>query len=135
MAARVGAQVARWVILGGLVALSLAILYRYGPARDRPKWRWVTPGSVFAVVAWLLASVLLSVYVSQFANYQKTFGSLAAVAILLMWFFIGALAVILGAEINAEAEHQTRVDTTRGAGEPMGARGAYHADTLGKARA
>jgi membrane protein len=113
-AGRVLAEVLRWAVLAGLVLLALAVLYRYGPARPRPRWRRVAPGALFAALAWLLASVALSLYVSWFGSYQQTFGSLAAVAVLLMWFFVGALAIVLGAEINAAAERRTRRGTTAG---------------------
>ncbi len=131
--ARIGAQIVRWILLIGLVLLGLAIVYRLGPSRDAPKWRWVSPGSIVAAALWLLASVGFSIYVDFFGNYQKTFGSLTGVAVLLMWFYISALVVIVGAEINAESERQTRKDTTEGRAERMGERGAYAADTLGEA--
>lgn len=134
-AGRVGAEVARWALLAALVVVGLSVLYRFGPSRDEPKWRWVSVGAVVAAVLWLLASVGFSLYVQFAGSYQATFGSLGAVAILLMWFFLSALVVVLGAEINAEAEHQTRADTTRGPPEPMGRRGAHVADTLGEAPA
>lgn len=130
-AGRIVAEVVRWIVLIGLVLFGLAIVYRLAPSRDAPRWRWVTPGSIVATILWLIASVGFSIYVDFFGSYQKTFGSLAAVAILLMWFYISALVVIAGAEINAEAEHQTRRDTTRGRPAPMGERGAEVADTLG----
>ncbi len=135
VAGSVIAQAARWVVLGAMVMGGLAVLYRVGPSRDKPQWTWVSPGSIVAAVLWLLASVAFSLYVGWFGSYEKTFGSLGAVAILLLWFYIGALVVLLGAELNAEAEHQTRRDTTRGPPEPMGERGAYVADTLGRSPA
>lgn len=128
---RIVAQIVRWVVLIGLILGGLAVVYRLAPCRSSPRWRWVTPGSIVAAALWLLASVGFSIYVHFFASYQKTFGSLAAVAVLLMWFYISAYVVIIGAEINAESEHQTRKDTTKGPPEPMGERGAHAADTLG----
>lgn len=132
VAGQVLAEVARWVLLAALVITGLAVLYRVAPARRSARWRWVTPGSALAAGVWLVASVLFSIYVDQFASYQKTFGSLAAVAVMLLWFWISALAIILGGEVNAEAERQTQRDTTRGPTEPMGRRGARSADTLGE---
>jgi membrane protein len=130
--ARIGAQVVRWILLIGVVLFGLAVVYRIGPSRDSPKWRWVTPGSIVAAVLWIIASIGFSIYANFFSSYQKTFGSLAGVAVVLMWFYISALVVIVGAEINAESEHQTRRDTTRGRDEAMGKRGARMADTLGE---
>lgn len=128
------AQVARWAVLLGVIFVSLTVLYRYGPARKPAKWRWLAPGNVTAALIIVLASVGFGLYVQWFGNYQKTFGSLAAVAILLMWFYLGALAIVVGAEVNAEAERQTRRDTTAGPEEPVGRRGAHAADTLGSSR-
>lgn len=128
------AQIARWVVLVAVIIVGLAVLYRLAPSRDAAKWRWITPGSILASVIWLLVSVGFALYVQWFGSYQQTFGSLAAVAILLMWFYFSALAILLGAETNAEAERQTRRDTTAGHPEPMGRRGAYAADTVGPSR-
>ncbi len=125
-------SVARWLILSVILLCALAVIYRYAPHRSRPRWRWVTWGSVVAVTLWLVASWGFSYYVSNFDSYNKTYGSLAAVVILLMWTFISSYIVLLGAEINAEMEHQTERDSTCGEEQPMGNRGAYHADTLGK---
>jgi membrane protein len=122
----------RWPVLGIAVILALAVLYRYGPSRERAKWRWVTWGSVLATALWLAGSALFSLYVSRFADYNETYGSLGAIVILLLWFWVGALAVMLGGTLNAEMEHQTARDTTTGRPQPMGKRGAYVADTLGR---
>ena len=120
----------RWPALALTVLLGLGVLYRYGPSRERAQWRWVSGGSAVAAALWLAASALFSFYVSHFGNYNQTYGSVAAVAILLTWFLISAYVVILGAELNAELEHQTARDTTRGAPEPMGQQGAHYADTV-----
>lgn len=125
-------RVLRWVLLAGVLLFSLAVVYRFAPDREHPKWRWVSWGSGIAVVLWLIASWLFSFYVSNFGSYDKTYGSLAAVVILLMWLFISAYIVLLGAEINSEMEHQTERDSTTGPERPMGERKAHHADTLGK---
>jgi membrane protein len=122
----------RWPILGLLVILGLAVLYRFGTDRDQPRWRWVSLGAVLATVLWLVVSALFSWYVSNFGSYQETYGAMGAVIILLMWFYITAYVVLLGAEINAEMEHQTERDTTRGAERPMGERDAQMADTRGR---
>lgn len=111
-----------------LMMLALALLYRYGPSRATARFRWVSPGAVAATVLWLVASAAFSLYVSHFGSYDKTFGSLGAVVILLMWFYISAYVVCLGAELNAELERQTRRDSTTGPEKPIGSRGAYVAD-------
>lgn len=124
----------RWVILGGMFVLALAMLYRYAPSRKKAQWQWVSWGAVLATVLWLAGSALFSLYVTHFAGYNKTYGALAAIVILLMWFYLTAFAILLGAELNAETERQTRVDSTTGRPKPMGRRGAYAADTLGESR-
>jgi membrane protein len=121
----------RWPLLAGCVMVALALLYRFAPNRDRPRWHWVSAGSVVATLLWIAVSALFSVYVSRFGNYNETYGSMGAVIILLMWFFLTAYMFLLGAELNAEMEHQTREDTTSGEPTPMGKRGARMADTLG----
>lgn len=123
-------KVARWPLLALLVLILLALLYRYGPSRRSAKWRWVSVGSVFATVCWLIASAGFSFYVSHFANYDRIYGSLGAVIVLLFWLYLSFYIVLLGAEINAELELQTAKDTTRGAVKPMGERDALVADHL-----
>jgi len=95
----------RWPLLAVLVCFALAVLYRFGPYRERAKWRWITLGSAVATVLWLLGSGLFSFYVSRFGSYDKTYGSLAAPVVLLLWLWLGALVILLGAEIDAEMEH------------------------------
>jgi membrane protein len=124
----------RWPLLAGFVMAALAVLYRYAPSRDAPQWNWVSPGAIVATLVWIVGSVAFSIYVRNFASYNETYGSLGAVIILLMWFWLSAFIVLMGAELNAEAEHQTARDTTRGRERPMGRRGAYAADTLGEQR-
>jgi membrane protein len=121
-----------WPVLVVGFVLGLAVLYRHGPHRDAPKWRWVSWGSAVAVVIWLVASILFRVYAANFASYDQSYGSLAAVVVLLLWLYITAFAVLLGAQLNAEMEHQTAVDTTRGPERPLGQRGAVMADTIGR---
>lgn len=134
MAAGVG-QVLAWILAGAAFAFALVMLYRVGPHRDNPKWKWVSLGSIVALILWLGATVLFRVYVANFGTYNETYGSLAAVVILLFWLYITSFVVLLGAQINAESEHQTRADTTVGRDEPMGRRDAEMADTLGPPRA
>jgi membrane protein len=120
-----------WPLLIILISAVLAATYRYAPSRREPKWRWVSWGGVLATLLWLAASALFSAYVAKFGNYDKTFGSLGAVVILLMWLYISAYVILLGACLNAEIERQTSRDTTEGSTEkPMGAHGARMADTV-----
>lgn len=122
-------EVARWVLLVVLVSAALAVLYRVAPDRDAPKMRWVSVGAAVATLLWLLASVGFSLYVSLFGNYAKTYGVFAGIVVLLMWLWITSYAVLLGAEINSEAEQQTAQDTTKGPSMPMGERDAVKADS------
>src|SRR5512132_3629445 len=117
-AGQVAASVARWVVLAVLVLVALGLVYRLGPDRANPRWRWVSPGAVVALVLWLLGSVGFSYYVDNFGKYNQTYGALAAVIILLLWLFLSAFAVLLGAEFNAETERQTAADTTTGPDRP-----------------
>jgi membrane protein len=121
-------RIGRWPFLAAVVLLLLSLLYRYGPCRTAAKWHWVTVGSVFATTVWLLASAAFSYYVSNFAHYDRFYGSLGAVIILLFWLYISFYIVLLGAEINAELELQTAMDTTAGPARPIGERGAFVAD-------
>ena len=122
----------RWVLLALIAFGGLSVLYRYGPSRDAPKWRWVTAGSVAAVTVWLLASIAFAFYVRNFGSYNETYGALGGVIVLLMWLWVSSYIVLLGAELDSEIEHQTRLDTTVGPNERMGNRDAIKADTLGE---
>ena len=122
-------QIARWVLLVVLVTAALAVLYRVAPDRDAPKMRWVSVGAIAATVLWLIASIGFSIYVATFGNYAKTYGVFAGIIVLLFWLWITSYAILLGAEINAEAEQQTEADTTTGPAEPLGQRGAVKADS------
>jgi membrane protein len=122
----------RWPLIALLVLAGLGLLYRYGPARRPPRWSWVSPGAVGATVFWLGGSLLFSFLVRNFGSYEPTFGAIAGVVILLLWMWLSSFVVLVGAQLNAEMEHQTRRDTTRGRVRPMGERGAYMADTLGR---
>jgi len=128
------ASVARWPVLLVMMVFALAVAYRFAPSRQEPRWRWVTWGAVAAAVLWLIASALFSLYVGRVASYNKTYGSLAGVVVLLMWLYVSGYVVLLGAALNAELEHQTARDSTTGPPMPMGKRGAYVADTLGELR-
>jgi len=120
----------RWPVLLAFLLIGLALLYRYGPSRETAEWRWVTWGSGFAAVSWLIVSMLFSWYVSSFGNFNETYGSLGAVIGFMIWMWLSATIVLVGAEINAELEHQTAKDTTTGAPKPMGQRGARYADRV-----
>ena len=117
-----------FALLLGFVMLGLAFLYRFAPSRADPKWRWVTPGSLLAAALWLAASLAFSFYVSNFGSYDTYYGTLGGVVVAVLWFYISAYAVILGAELNAELELQTRRDTTTDPVYPIGKRGAFVAD-------
>ena len=124
----------RWPALFVLMIFGLALLYRFGPSRRRAKWRWVSVGSVFAAGAWIAVSLAFSWYLSRFADYNATYGSLGAVLGLMMWMWVSILVVLVGAELNSEIEHQTARDSTVGAEKPLGTRGAVMADTVGAAQ-
>lgn len=130
-AAEVLMQLCRWPALFLVVTLALASLYRYGPCRARPQWRWVTWGSAFAALLWLTASVLFSWYVANFGSYNATYGSLSAVVGFMIWIWLSTIVVLTGAELNSEMEHQTARDPTAGPRQPTGERGAPMAATLG----
>jgi membrane protein len=125
--------VLRFVVLAVLLVVGLAVLYRYAPDRDEPKWTWVSWGSGIATLLWVLASVGFSVYANLFGNYNKTYGALAGVIILMFWLFLTAFVVLLGAELNTEMELQTARDTTAGPERPMGERQAHAADHVAAA--
>jgi membrane protein len=127
------AAILRFVLLAVLLLAGLAALYRYAPDRDKPKWSWSSPGSVVATVLWVLASVGFSIYVNAFGNYNKTYGALAGVIILMFWLYLTAFVVLVGAELNAEMELQTAKDTTAGPEQPLGDRDAHAADHVAEA--
>ncbi|KTD99230.1 MULTISPECIES: YihY/virulence factor BrkB family protein [unclassified Pseudoalteromonas] len=124
-------KVVSWPILALTFNFALVLLYRYAPHRKAAKWRWITLGSVIATVFWIVASIGFSFYVSRFSSYNETYGSLGGVVIMLMWLYISAYIVTLGAVINAETEQQTAKDSTIGPEKELGERGAYVADHLG----
>jgi membrane protein len=121
----------RWVLLIVGMMLALSVLYRYAPDRDRPQWTWTSPGALLATLLWVIASAGFALYTANFGKYNETYGALGAVVVLMLWLFFTALCVIVGAELNAEVERQTRQDTTQGAPLPLGSRDAEVADTVG----
>jgi membrane protein len=125
--------VLEWPLLIAVVMAGLAVLYRYAPDRHPPHWRWVSPGAIVATLLWLLGSLAFTVYVSHFNSYDKTYGSLGGVVVMLTWLYLTAFVALLGAVINAQSERQTEADSTTGGEKPMGRRNAYAADTVGKA--
>jgi membrane protein len=121
----------RWLALFGAGTLGIAALYWVGPSRRPARLYWVLPGALFSAVLWVAASAAFSWYVSALSAYDSLYGSLAAVAVFMTWLWMSAVIVLFGAQINAELEHQTAVDTTMGAPRPIGMRGAAVADRVG----
>ena len=119
---------------GSYVALILAAaaiaatLYRFGPSREDARWSWITPGSLFAAVAWVLLTLAFGFYITKVTDYGATYGSLGAIVALLTWLYLSAYVFVFGAELNSEVEHQTAKDSTTGEPEPLGRRGAWAAD-------
>ncbi|MBY2966304.1 YihY/virulence factor BrkB family protein [Rhizobium leguminosarum] len=124
----------RWPLLLLVVAAAVTSVYRFGPSREPAKLRWMTWGAVLTTIAWAAMSLGFSFYLDHFANYNATYGTLGALIGFLIWIWLSVVILIVGGELNAELEHQTAKDTTTGAPLPMGARGAYVADTLGETR-
>ncbi len=110
--AKIISLIVGWALVAVLFGLFLAVLYRYGPNRDEPKWSWVSPGSIFAVVAWTAMTVGFGIYVSRFGSYNETYGSLGAIVVTLTWMYLTAVIVVIGAEITTELERQTAKDPT-----------------------
>jgi membrane protein len=123
---------ARWPLLLVVASLMIAVIYRFGPSRDQPQWRWISPGSIFAAVTWIIASLLFSWYTSHFGSYNKTYGSLGAAIGFMTWIWISTMVILVGAKINAELEHQTEADTTVGTPARQGRRGARMGDAVGQ---
>jgi len=128
--ALVAFKVIGYLLLALLVAGVAATLYRFGPSREDAKWEWITPGSAFAAITWILLTVAFGFYVSHFTNYDASYGSLGAVVALQTWMYLSAYAFVFGAELNSEIEHQTAKDSTTGSPEPLGDRGAWAADNV-----
>jgi membrane protein len=125
------AQITRWPILFVVIAIGLALVYRYGPSRAQPQWRWISWGSAFAAIAWVAVSVAFSWYAANFDSYNKTYGSLGAIVVFMFWIWLSVSVILIGAELDAEMEHQTVRNTTTGGGKPVGARGPRMVDTVG----
>ena len=123
----------QWALMIALTMFGLSVLYRFAPSRTSPEWKWASVGAVAGCLLWIVASAGFAFYVSNFGSYNESFGALAGVVVLLMWFWISAYVILMGAELNAELEAQTRIDTTVGPEKPMGDRGAVKADNLGEA--
>ena len=124
-------RIARWPVLLIVLLIGLAVLYRYAPDRRAARWQWVSVGSLFAAMTWIVLSFLFSWYLASFANYNATYGSLGAAVGVMIWLWISTTVMLLGAELNAEIEHQTACDSTVGPEKPLGERGAVMADTVG----
>jgi membrane protein len=125
-------RIGRWPAIFVCVAFGLALIYRYGPDREEPKWRWISWGSALAAALWLAGSVLFSWYAANFGSFNATYGSLGAVIGFMTWIWISAIVILIGGELDAELEHQTLRDTTTGPERPLGTRGATMADTVGR---
>jgi membrane protein len=123
----------RWLTVFVIAALAFSLVYRYGPSRRPARWRWVVFGGVLAALVWLCVSLTFSWYVNNVAHFGVTYGSLGAMIAYMLWLWVSAMVVLTGAELNAEIEHQTAVDTTIGPEKRIGERGAVMADTVGKA--
>lgn len=126
-------RILRWPLMLVALAVLLACIYRFGPSRERARWQWVSWGSGFAAVTWVIGSIAFSYYVSHFGSYDKTYGSLGAAVGFLTWIWLSATIVLLGAELNAEMEQQTARDTTTGPEQAPGRRGAKKADAVATA--
>ena len=113
----------RWTALVGLVIVALAVVYRLAPDRDAPQFRWVSVGALVAALLWLAGSAAFSLYVNYFGNYNKTYGALGGVVVLMLWMYLTSYIVLLGAEINAESEKPDPAGHHDGAERPMGERG------------
>ena len=118
----------RWPILAVFVIAAIAALYKLAPDRDDAQLKWLTPGAILAAVLWMILSVAFSLYVEYFGNYSATFGSLAGAVVMMFWIYYSVMVFVFGAALNGQMELQTRRDTTVGAHEKMGTRGAFVAD-------
>jgi len=126
----IGGQILGYLLLVLIASALITTLYRFAPSRERAQWRWITPGSLFAAVVWMVLTAAFGFYVSRLTNYTATYGSLGALAALQTWLYLSAYVVVFGAELNSEIEHQTAKDSTTGAPRPMGDRGAWAADNV-----
>jgi membrane protein len=122
---------ARWPVLLVVASLMIAVIYRFGPSREQPQWRWISPGCIFAALTWIAASLLFSWYTAHFSSYNKTYGSLGAAVGFMTWIWISTTVILVGAKINAELERQSGIDT-HGGPSPRRERGARTADAGGR---
>src|SRR5262249_24070172 len=127
---RIAANVLRWVLLLFGMLIGVSVLYRFAPNRTSPRWSWASPGALVATIGFVVTSLLFSLYTAHFGRYNETYGTLGAIVVVMLWLYLTALMVMLGAELNAELERQTRRDSTVGPPRPLGERGAYAADTV-----
>lgn len=123
----------RWPILGAVYIAALTVIYAFGPCRTRARWRWLTPGALFAALLSLILSLVFSWYLQTFVR-TASYGPLAAMMGFLLWTWLSVQIILMGAELNAEIEHQTAIDTTTGEHRAIGERGAVVADTVGPRR-
>ena len=135
----IGLKIPDWIvnlITAGIALLILivflALLYRFGPSRERAQWKWITPGAVFAAIGGIVVSALFSFYVANFGSYNETYGSLGALVGFLTWLWLVMVVIVMGGELNSELEHQTARDSTTGSTQPLGQRGAVMADNVGR---
>src|SRR5215471_1831869 len=117
-----------------VLTFALAFIYRNVPSREPPQWRWISWGSSDLTILWLGVSALFSWYAANFGQFNETYGSLGAIIGFMTWLWISAIVILLGAEIDAEMEHQTAHDLTEGAPKPMGQQGARVVDSIGAAQ-
>lgn len=127
-------SIARWPVLLILASGTIALIYRYAPSRRNAEWRWISWGSALATLGWVVTSLGYSWYLSNLANLNETYGSLGVIVGLMIWLWLSMQILVIGAEIDAEMEHQTAHDSTVGPSRPMGERGAVVADSLGERR-
>lgn len=123
-----------YLLMALFAAAVAATLYRFGPSREDARWQWLTPGSIFTALTWLLMAIGFGFYVTKLTDYDATYGSIAAIVMLLTWMYLSAYVFLFGAELNAELEHQTAKDSTTGRPQPIGKRGAWVADHVAGAR-
>jgi membrane protein len=126
------ARILRWPLALIVMCGMIMLVYRFGPSREPAKLRWITWGAAVSAILWTIATLGFSYYLSHFADYNATYGALSTLIGVMIWVWISVMILILGAEINAELEHQTLRDSTTGAPKPMGDRGAFVADTVGR---
>jgi len=118
----------RWIVLAVIFMFCVALIYQYAPQRSHPQFNWISPGAILATVLWIIGSLILTIYVQNFDKIEDLYGQISALIIMMIWLNITSFVVLLGAQVNAELEHQTDVDTTQGDEKPLGERDAYFAD-------